>query len=575
MNYQQLLGCVILTLYLVPFSLCDNGIMYSRIDGTDSWDDKFCIAYNPSFLQLPVEDDATVYRLSDLSSKYGCNASDYQSTNVTNSIVIVARTQCLFSQKALIAQQFGAKGIVIASDELIMPSPGNVSDYAMINISVATALWSDIHDMYKKDSKHDAILFMPTVSKFDPNLVVTFLIAVSNIALGGYWAGKKKHSKYERLKYKHKREQPSSDSQNESDNTRRNSSSSNDDDDDDDDSVDVSIVVIIVFFVLVCAFLILLYFFFDYLVYVVIALFCIAGAMGLYYCLIPIWHKICPFYNRLPKNKVPLFKSRPFYRDLALLAVCLGVAIFWGIQRHAPYAWVIQDILGYAFCINVMKTVGVPNMKVCTVLLTLLFLYDIFFVFISPLFTKSGDSIMVKVATGGDSQTHEQLPMVFMVPRLTNDVISLCPLPFSILGFGDIVIPGLLVSHNHAFDLRVHSKFRIYYVLTCIGYAVGLIITFVALGLMKTGQPALLYLVPCTLFTTYIIGCIRGEVRLLWHGVTSDSDRDSSNVNYSSTVDAPPIETVPESRVVSSEGTQSTSSSLSNGDNENRELLRK
>ena len=35
---------------------------------------------------------------------------------------------------------------------------------------------------------------------------------------------------------------------------------------------------------------------------------------------------------------------------------------------------------------------------------------------------------------------------------------------------------------------------------------------------MKTGQPALLYLVPCTLITTFVIGCIRGEVKLLWNG---------------------------------------------------------
>ena len=33
------------------------------------------------------------------------------------------------------------------------------------------------------------------------------------------------------------------------------------------------------------------------------------------------------------------------------------------------YAWVIQDILGFAFCINVMKTVHIPNLKVIEVVL--------------------------------------------------------------------------------------------------------------------------------------------------------------------------------------------------------------
>ena len=50
-------------------------------------------------------------------------------------------------------------------------------------------------------------------------------------------------------------------------------------------------------------------------------------------------------------------------------------------------------------------------------------------------------------------------------------------------------------------------------------YAIGLIITFVALAFMKTGQPALLYLVPCTLGTTFLIGLKRKEVRKLWNGV--------------------------------------------------------
>ena len=42
--------------------------------------------------------------------------------------------------------------------------------------------------------------------------------------------------------------------------------------------------------------------------------------------------------------------------------------------------------------------------------------------------------------------------------------------------------------------------------------------TFCALYLMEMGQPALLYLVPFTLVTTFVIGCIRGEARSLWSG---------------------------------------------------------
>lgn len=63
------------------------------------------------------------------------------------------------------------------------------------------------------------------------------------------------------------------------------------------------------------------------------------------------------------------------------------------------YAWVLQDILGICFCISLIKNIRLPNLKVCTILLLLLLIYDIFFVFITPLFS-AGKSVMVQVATG-------------------------------------------------------------------------------------------------------------------------------------------------------------------------------
>lgn len=36
----------------------------------------------------------------------------------------------------------------------------------------------------------------------------------------------------------------------------------------------------------------------------------------------------------------------------------------------------------------------------------------------------------------------EQLPMVLKVPRLNFSPLALCDRPFSLLGFGDILVPG-------------------------------------------------------------------------------------------------------------------------------------
>ena len=57
------------------------------------------------------------------------------------------------------------------------------------------------------------------------------------------------------------------------------------------------------------------------------------------------------------------------------------------------------------------------------------------------------------------------------------------------------------------------------YVYVCAAaYGVGLLVTFLALAIMGSGQPALLYIVPLTLGTTVVIGWSRKELRQLWIG---------------------------------------------------------
>lgn len=570
---------------MIKLSGADDGVVFTRQRASgEDWVHHYCIDFNPGFHDLPSQrTDAAIIPLYDLSANVGCNETDFQSTDVNDTVVLVARGNCSFSLKARLAQARGAQGLLIASDELISPGPSNTTtDYNEINITVATILWSDVRTILAKGNNTEVLIYAPTLTrKFDPNLVLIFAIAVSSVFIGGYWGGLTKRKRYVKRKLREKRKKEREAKRKAGTVGDADDDSSKNDKDDDDESLDVSIVLIIIGFVAVCTFLVLLYFFYDYLVYVVIALFCLAGAMGLYYCLQPLWSRIIPLETRLPPNRIPMFSSRPEVRGLILLCLCLGVAVFWGVERHASYAWIIQDILGFAFCINVIKTVHIPNLKICSIMLILLFLYDIFFVFITPLLTKSGDSIMVKVATGGDSKTHEQLPMVFQVPRFGREVISVCDINhMSLLGFGDIIIPALLVAHNYAFDIKVQSK-RVYYISTAIAYAVGLVITFVALALMKTGQPALLYLVPCTLGTTFLIGLKRREVKKLWFGVyqikkesSEDSDTDDGdNRNSGKNTDIAGNETV---NSVNSQSFNSVNSDSSLGsDNENRELLKK
>jgi hypothetical protein len=78
---------------------------------------------------------------------------------------------------------------------------------------------------------------------------------------------------------------------------------------------------------------------------------------------------------------------------------------------------------------------------------------------------------MVEVATGGD--TGEQLPMVLKVPHLGSNPLKVCWMPYSMLGFGDILVPGLLLSYCHSFDLLMGTPYRLYWILTSVGKTQG------------------------------------------------------------------------------------------------------
>ena len=77
-----------------------------------------------------------------------------------------------------------------------------------------------------------------------------------------------------------------------------------------------------------------------------------------------------------------------------------------------------------------------------------------------------------------------------------------------------------------------------------VAYAIGLLMANVAVYVMEMGQPALLYLVPCTLGTMTFMGWRRNELRGLWDGprliATADQivyGRNASTTNGSSSTD--------------------------------------
>ncbi len=238
-----------------------------------------------------------------------------------------------------------------------------------------------------------------------------------------------------------------------------------------------------------------------------------------------------------------------------------GLGIYWltlsFMLRHPDtnvFYWIMQDVMGACMCITFLHTIKLNSIKVASALLIIAFFYDIFFVFVSPLLTKGRESIMITVATSGgppkaspewcekypddkNCQGGDPLPMLFTIPRIFDYRGG-----SSLLGLGDIVLPGLLLSFAARFDeakrllgtirggsrghpdsLRRNIFRKIccccnggYFAPVVVAYAVGLAMANAAVYLMNYGQPALLYLVPCCLGTIVFLGFRRGELKEFW-----------------------------------------------------------
>uniref|UniRef100_A0A7S4R077 PA domain-containing protein n=1 Tax=Alexandrium monilatum TaxID=311494 RepID=A0A7S4R077_9DINO len=199
--------------------------------------------------------------------------------------------------------------------------------------------------------------------------------------------------------------------------------------------------------------------------------------------------------------------------DIAAAVPSIAIGIAWLVMKDGPgpLGWILQDVMGFGFLCWIQRAIRLPNLKVATLLLSVMFFFDIFWVFISPIFF--GNSVMVKVATGGGPG--QTVPLLFRIPAFGD--------PFHaerMLGFGDIAIPGLLVSFTRRHDTLSRRRFwEGYFGPAVLGYLVGLCATIASLILMQKAQPALLYLVPGTLGTTLVLGSMRKELSHLWHAV--------------------------------------------------------
>jgi len=264
-----------------------------------------------------------------------------------------------------------------------------------------------------------------------------------------------------------------------------------------------------------CA-LLSMHFFVDYMFYGIVIVFCCAATKGLSNVFTDTVNFLAPssrnkqFSIGSGKHAVTFTAS-----DFMGFVPAAMLTVNWYLFRLTDWGWILQNTMCVGLLLVLQRTVRISNMKIAAILLSMAFFYDIFWVFLSPMIFES--SPMIKVATYQHSQdSRDTLPVVLKFPRIED--------PFHnpmVLGLGDIALPGLFVSYLLRFDYlsRVGmSAQRGYFVPALLGYLVGMVLTDINLILMASGQPALLFLVPCTLGLTCLLAWWRGQFNKLWGG---------------------------------------------------------
>lgn len=420
---------------------------------------------------------------------------------VAGKAVLLWRGECAYIEKARNAQDAGAAAVIVVSDEEEL-SPMSCAGDASVTIPVMQVLEKDGAQMEQDIAAGSATVSISELKiKGTVDLTAsTALLAMASLTIifGAVW------SLYDQMSHSQRDETESNPHGGRAAAAHGSGL----------EGLEITESSAAYFVVFASVVLLVIFFTMQHWVFIVIkGVFCFAAVQGLtalFFAAIE-----SSFKSMSQDINLPVFGT---VNAVSVPSVSLAVitVLVWLINQGADWAWVLQDVMGMSFLVNVLRLVHLPNLKVGSMLLMGAMCYDIFWVYIQPhLF--GNESVMVKVAKGGEK--HESLPMLFLFPRLGGSVGD-----FSMLGYGDVILPGLLIVHNHLFDNRkVESgRPRMRYLVPSIGaYIAGLLLTFMALYFEvggQGGQPALCYLVPTVLGGTVAYAHSRGEFKEMWRG---------------------------------------------------------
>lgn len=249
----------------------------------------------------------------------------------------------------------------------------------------------------------------------------------------------------------------------------------------------------------------------DYINYLLTAYFALFGTVSLGGLLGTLLHSLLPVglamkaarslsLLRISDKKVDFAVEITWPKVLAFI-LAAGFTAHYSLTKN----WISSNLLGLSFAFTAIKVLHLDSFKTGMILLSGLFLYDIFWVF--------GTDVMVSVARSFD------VPVKLLFPR---NIILNPTSEFTMLGLGDIVIPGSMVALCLRFDRhltpeKLHSHYSKYYFKACYAaYILGLLTTMTVMHVFKAAQPALLYLSPACILAPLLVAAARRQLSALF-----------------------------------------------------------
>jgi len=207
---------------------------------------------------------------------------------------------------------------------------------------------------------------------------------------------------------------------------------------------------------------------------------------------------------------------------LYAVPIAVGISLAQVLTSH----WILSNVVALAFAYNAISLLYLDSFATGSILLGGLFFYDVWWVFGSKAVFGAGANVMVDVAKSFEA------PIKIVFPKNLATASD-----FTLLGLGDIVLPGVFLALALRFDYHLaleraavpfkpHAqRFPKPYFCSCfVAYVLGLATTILVMHTFRAAQPALLYLSPACVVSVALRAALRGESAQLWGYVDGGED---------------------------------------------------